>query len=55
MKISICGKGGSGKSVIAALLAMGLKARGYRVEGRELRGEMAAKEMGEVIDHWMAS
>jgi len=31
MKISICGKGGSGKSVITALLAMGLKARGYRV------------------------
>ena len=31
MKISICGKGGSGKSVIAALLAIGLKARGYRV------------------------
>ena len=31
MKISICGKGGSGKSVLSALLAIGLKARGYRV------------------------
>lgn len=31
MKISICGKGGSGKSVVTALLAVGLKARGYRV------------------------
>jgi CO dehydrogenase maturation factor len=31
MKISICGKGGSGKSVLTALLAVGLKARGYRV------------------------
>lgn len=31
IKIAICGKGGSGKSVIAALLAIGLKARGYRV------------------------
>jgi CO dehydrogenase maturation factor len=31
MKIAICGKGGSGKSVITALLAVGFKARGYRV------------------------
>jgi len=31
MKISICGKGGSGKSVITALLAVGLKTRGYRI------------------------
>ena len=31
MKISICGKGGSGKSVVTALLALGLKSKGYRV------------------------
>jgi len=31
MKISICGKGGSGKSVFTALMAMALKERGYRV------------------------
>lgn len=31
MKISVCGKGGSGKSVIVALLAKELKNRGYRV------------------------
>jgi CO dehydrogenase maturation factor len=31
MKISICGKGGSGKSVIVTLLANEFKARGYRV------------------------
>jgi len=30
-KISVCGKGGSGKSVIAALLANGMRERGYRV------------------------
>ena len=31
MKISICGKGGSGKSVIVTLLANEFRARGYRV------------------------
>lgn len=31
MKISVCGKGGSGKSAIAALLAGRLEARGYHV------------------------
>ena len=31
MKISVCGKGGSGKSVIVALLANEFRARGYRV------------------------
>jgi CO dehydrogenase maturation factor len=31
MKISICGKGGSGKSTIVALLANEAQARGYRV------------------------
>jgi len=31
MKISICGKGGSGKSTIVALLANEARARGYRV------------------------
>ncbi|MCX5999141.1 MAG: AAA family ATPase, partial [Chloroflexi bacterium] len=31
MKISVCGKGGSGKSAIAALLASGLEGKGYRV------------------------
>jgi CO dehydrogenase maturation factor len=31
MKISVCGKGGSGKSTIAALLANEAQARGYRV------------------------
>ena len=31
MKISVCGKGGSGKSATAALLAGGLEARGYHV------------------------
>jgi CO dehydrogenase maturation factor len=31
MKISICGKGGSGKSTIVTLLANELEARGYRV------------------------
>ena len=31
MKISICGKGGSGKSVIVSLLANEFRARGYRV------------------------
>ncbi|MBC8275740.1 MAG: P-loop NTPase [Chloroflexi bacterium] len=31
MKISICGKGGSGKSTIVTLLANEFKARGYRV------------------------
>ncbi|MFC1871525.1 P-loop NTPase [Chloroflexota bacterium] len=31
MKISICGKGGSGKSTITALLANEARARGYRV------------------------
>lgn len=30
-KIAICGKGGSGKSTIVALLAHGLRDRGYRV------------------------
>lgn len=29
MKISVCGKGGSGKSCIVALLAKGVRARGY--------------------------
>jgi len=31
MKISVCGKGGSGKSVITTLLARGLQDRGYPV------------------------
>lgn len=31
MKISICGKGGSGKSVIVTLLAYEFRSRGYRV------------------------
>jgi len=31
MKISVCGKGGSGKSTIATLLADAARARGYRV------------------------
>ena len=31
MKLSICGKGGSGKSTIVTLLANELRARGYRV------------------------
>jgi len=31
VKISVCGKGGSGKSVIVALLANQVRARGYRV------------------------
>jgi CO dehydrogenase maturation factor len=31
LKIAVCGKGGSGKSIIAALLANGLRARGYRI------------------------
>jgi len=31
MKISVCGKGGSGKSTIVALLANEVRARGYRV------------------------
>jgi len=31
MKISVCGKGGSGKSVITAMLARGMADRGYRV------------------------
>ncbi len=31
MKISVCGKGGSGKSVITTLLAKGLQDRGYEV------------------------
>jgi CO dehydrogenase maturation factor len=31
MKISVCGKGGSGKSTIVTLLASEAKARGYRV------------------------
>jgi CO dehydrogenase maturation factor len=31
MKILICGKGGSGKSTVAALLAKSLQAEGYRV------------------------
>jgi len=31
VKISICGKGGSGKSTVVALLANEFKARGYRV------------------------
>jgi CO dehydrogenase maturation factor len=31
MKISICGKGGSGKSTVVALLANEARARGYRV------------------------
>jgi len=30
-KIAICGKGGSGKSTVVALLANGLRKRGYRV------------------------
>ena len=30
-KISVCGKGGSGKSVIVTLLANGMQKRGYRV------------------------
>jgi CO dehydrogenase maturation factor len=30
-KIAICGKGGSGKSTVVALLAGGLRDRGYRV------------------------
>ena len=31
MKISVCGKGGSGKSVITTLLAKGMQDRGYNV------------------------
>lgn len=31
MKISVCGKGGSGKSVITTLLANGIRDRGYHV------------------------
>ena len=31
MKILICGKGGSGKSTIASLLAKNMQAQGYRV------------------------
>lgn len=31
MKVSVCGKGGSGKSVVVALLAKELRRRGYRV------------------------
>ena len=31
MKVLICGKGGSGKSTIASLLAKDLKTKGYRV------------------------
>jgi CO dehydrogenase maturation factor len=31
MKISVCGKGGSGKSTVVALLASEARARGYRV------------------------
>ena len=31
MKISVCGKGGCGKSTIVTLLANEAKARGYRV------------------------
>lgn len=31
MKISVCGKGGCGKSVVATLLAYEFKSRGYRV------------------------
>jgi CO dehydrogenase maturation factor len=31
MKVSVCGKGGSGKSTIVALLASEARARGYRV------------------------
>ncbi len=31
MKVLICGKGGSGKSTISALIAMALKNRGYRI------------------------
>ncbi len=31
MKLSICGKGGSGKSTVVALLAGEAAARGYRV------------------------
>ena len=30
-KMAICGKGGSGKSTVTALLAHGLRDRGYRV------------------------
>ncbi len=30
-KVSVCGKGGSGKSTVVALLAHGVRARGYRV------------------------
>ena len=30
-KIAVCGKGGSGKSTVAALLARGIQDRGYRV------------------------
>jgi len=31
LKISVCGKGGSGKSIVVTLLAHGFRARGYRV------------------------
>ena len=31
MKISVCGKGGSGKSAVTTLLANGMRERGYRV------------------------
>jgi len=31
VKISVCGKGGSGKSIVVTLLANGFKARGYHV------------------------
>jgi len=31
MKISVCGKGGSGKSIVVTLLASEAKARGYRI------------------------
>jgi CO dehydrogenase nickel-insertion accessory protein CooC1 len=36
MKILVCGKGGSGKSTIAALLAKSVAAKGYKQEDDEI-------------------
>ena len=57
MKILICGKGGSGKSTIASLLAKNLQAQGYRVlvvdsdeSNYGLSAQLGLKEPRELMD-----
>jgi len=58
MKILICGKGGSGKSTVASLLAKNLQERGYRVlvvdsdeSNYGLSAQLGLKDPVELMEH----